>query len=133
MTDLKPANENPWYVLMTLYGEQEGDEPDPALHEKNGEAWRYWAAPAGSKREGLANLGYSLGPQGYPDAKTLEYETLYDAEMLRRNGTSFNIPAFPRPGTDKGPITMTGLKFSKLFCARGFVLPFDIDFSGSVF
>ena len=68
-TDLKPANENPCHVLMTSYGEQEGDEADPALHEKNRQAWSYWAAPAGSKREGLAKLGYSIAGQGYSDAK----------------------------------------------------------------
>ncbi|SLN47087.1 hypothetical protein ROA7450_02326 [Roseovarius albus] len=39
MSDLKPANENRWYVLMTLYGEQDGDEIDWALHEKNVAAW----------------------------------------------------------------------------------------------
>jgi len=39
---LKPANENPWYVLMTLYGEQEGEEIDWNLHEKNRRAWNAW-------------------------------------------------------------------------------------------
>ncbi len=40
---LKPANENPWYVLMTLFGEQDGDEIDWDLHEKNMEVWNAWA------------------------------------------------------------------------------------------
>ena len=40
---LRPANENPWYILMTLYGEQEGEEIDRELHEKNRRAWNAWA------------------------------------------------------------------------------------------
>ena len=42
MSDLTPANENPWYVLMTLYGEQDGDEVDRDLHDKNRAAWNAW-------------------------------------------------------------------------------------------
>ena len=47
MTDdpkLTPANENPWYVLMTIWGEQDGDQIDWDLHEKNKDTWnRFWA------------------------------------------------------------------------------------------
>ncbi|WP_420862852.1 pentapeptide repeat-containing protein [Algirhabdus cladophorae] len=39
MADLRPANENPWYVLMTYYGEQDGDEVDWELHKANAEFW----------------------------------------------------------------------------------------------
>ncbi len=51
MSDLKPANENPWYVLMTLYGEQEGEEIDWELHEKNRRAWNAWAGQALSDKQ----------------------------------------------------------------------------------
>ena len=43
--DLKPANENPWYILMTLYGEQDEDDIDD-LHEKNHRAWNAWSGRA---------------------------------------------------------------------------------------
>ncbi|WP_165798860.1 hypothetical protein [Shimia abyssi] len=36
---LKPANEEPWYVLMTLYEQREWEDLDWELHEKN---WRVW-------------------------------------------------------------------------------------------
>ncbi|SMX33632.1 hypothetical protein [Octadecabacter ascidiaceicola] len=39
---LTPANENPWYILMTLYGEQEGARIDKELAEKNRDAWNKW-------------------------------------------------------------------------------------------
>ena len=42
--DLKPANENPWYILMTLYGEQEGETIDLLLHDKNRRAWQQWSS-----------------------------------------------------------------------------------------
>ena len=32
---LTPANQNPWYVLMTLYGEQEGEAVVLQLDEDN--------------------------------------------------------------------------------------------------
>lgn len=40
---LRPANENPWYVLMTLHGEQKGEEIDWDVHEENRRAWNAWA------------------------------------------------------------------------------------------
>ena len=38
MSKLTPANENPWYLRMTLFGEQ-GDEIDEELAEWNSRAW----------------------------------------------------------------------------------------------
>ena len=40
MATLPDANTNPWYVLMTLYGEQEGKRVDNALHAKNRAVWK---------------------------------------------------------------------------------------------
>ena len=40
---LTPANVNPWFVLMPLYGEQDGDEIDAAFDEKNRKVWNAWA------------------------------------------------------------------------------------------
>ena len=42
-----PANDNPWYVLATLYGEQEGEVPwdfDEDIHEDNRQFWNCWMA-----------------------------------------------------------------------------------------
>ena len=50
---LTPANENPWYVLMTLYGEQTGEWIDWKLHEKNRAAWNAWACQTMSDEEQL--------------------------------------------------------------------------------
>lgn len=48
---LTPANANPWYVLMTLYGEQDGERVDWDLHEKNWAAWNAWSCQAMSDKE----------------------------------------------------------------------------------
>jgi hypothetical protein len=41
-TALKPANENPWYCLATLHGEQPLDRLDQELADKNRSAWQQW-------------------------------------------------------------------------------------------
>ena len=61
-TELNPAEENPWYVLATLYGE----EPDEATQNKNRMAWNSWAvsklnesdkqAIALSRKDGLGEI-----------------------------------------------------------------------------
>jgi len=39
---LKPANENPWYCLATLYGEQSGEDIDLDLLQRNRRGWDEW-------------------------------------------------------------------------------------------
>jgi hypothetical protein len=53
---LKDANENPWYVLATIYDVQEAEEVDWELHEKNRRAWNAWACQnlSGEETAGLA-------------------------------------------------------------------------------
>lgn len=52
---LRPANENPWYCLATLYGEQPIDAYDRELAEKNRQAWSRWFADiSGDQRRNLA-------------------------------------------------------------------------------
>jgi hypothetical protein len=46
MPDRVPANENPWYVLATIHGEQDGDGIDWDLHAKNRTTWNRFMAVA---------------------------------------------------------------------------------------
>ena len=39
---LKPANENPWYCLATLYGEQSGEDMRLDLLKRNRDGWDHW-------------------------------------------------------------------------------------------
>ena len=43
---LEPANDNPWYCLATLYGEQPEGRLDEGLADKNRKAWNRWIATA---------------------------------------------------------------------------------------
>ncbi len=47
---LKPANENPWYCLATVYGEQE-EKGDENLAKQNRVAWNRWMAVALSQEQ----------------------------------------------------------------------------------
>ncbi|MEP5376638.1 MAG: hypothetical protein ABJQ14_12755, partial [Hyphomicrobiales bacterium] len=92
MPDLKPANENPWYVLATLYGEQDGEEIDWELHEKNRRAWNAWAGSA-LNMEILRTFAETSGVREselrlFPRLK-MEIEELFRHEMRRRNGKEF--------------------------------------------
>ena len=86
---LTPANENPWYVLMTLYGEQEGEEIDWELHEKNRSVWNYWMTTNNSDPAILDYFGWKevkLRPHSEPGG--YGHGKLRDAlrrEMARRN------------------------------------------------
>src|SRR4051812_38425304 len=39
---LRQANDNPWYCLATLYGEQVNDRWDEKLAKRNSDAWNLW-------------------------------------------------------------------------------------------
>ncbi len=60
---LRPANENPWYWLATLYGEWSNDleKQDPDIALKNRIAWNRWFAKelSAEQREELLKKGVS--------------------------------------------------------------------------
>lgn len=95
---LKPANENPWYVLMTLYGEQVGEELDEELHEKNRAAWNAWSCQAMSEEEReKAAKSSQVTVAELSDWLTQQHTVTrrHKAEMLRRNGKGFAYPGLP--------------------------------------
>lgn len=94
MADLTLANENPWYVLMTLYGEQEGDEVDWDLHERNRNVWNSWSCQNSSKEDRLT-MFVDIELQDYDVSNWTDIKdktlALHGAEMKRRNGSSLFI------------------------------------------
>ncbi|MCJ8332952.1 MAG: pentapeptide repeat-containing protein [Epibacterium sp.] len=98
--DLKPANENPWYILMTLYGEQDGDDIDVDLHEKNRKAWNAWSgqglndeersAAAKSSKIDVSELA------AWPEMETEVRARFADAFAARNPGLK-PIPDLPDP------------------------------------
>ena len=131
---LKPANENPWYVLMTLYGEQDGEEIDWELHEKNRAAWNAWAGfrlPANARQE-LATLGNSLLANEEWNRIGAEVRTKHYDEMIRRNDINFVDSEFPEPETCER-IDLSDLSIENHLVADKMVFHRDTYFQHSVF
>src|SRR5258708_38550160 len=59
-SELRPANDNPWYCLATLHGEQPVDHSNEELTSKNRLAWNRWIATAlnDGERAGLVKNGF---------------------------------------------------------------------------
>ena len=86
---LKPANQNPWYILMTLYGEQEGDEIDWELAEKNRKLWNAWVCQGmdEAERHAIADkIRIDRSETDWTSEKRRDVNARFAAEWQRRNG-----------------------------------------------
>ena len=132
MEGLKPANENPWYVLMTLHGEQEGEEIDWELHERNRATWNAWAYlhdPDATKE--ARNQGFE-----FQDEELIK--TLWAVEFLewlreytRRN--PYLEPITVGWEASQTAIALDSLDFGAPLCIRGFFIPKKLRANDSVF
>lgn len=138
---LKPANENPLYVLMTLYGEV-GDEGYDA--EANRKAWNIWACQ--NLDEESKKKSYLL-KQDDPDLDWVGPDILnFEAEAIRideikerhkevmdeRNmdSSGYVYPGFPEPNCR---VDLRGYRFAKTFNIRRFIFPSFFGFTDSMF
>ncbi|MCC5976538.1 MAG: hypothetical protein JJU21_00610 [Salinarimonas sp.] len=129
---LTPANQNPWYILMTLYGEQEGDEIDWDLHEKNRQAWNAWACFRLDKEEQrIASIFIKEDSQEIYSWATMseEYTNLFEKEWVKRNN-SRKIPSIL--GLNKF-FKLNNTIFEKNLCLDKCIFPKPIDTTFSVF
>ncbi|SFM46313.1 pentapeptide repeat-containing protein [Shimia aestuarii] len=123
---LTPANENPWYVLMTLYGEQEGEEIDWELHAKNRQAWNAWAGkdvPHTKLKEIAQKLkvGARELSGGQQLAKTTE--NLF-SDAWKRIGGGVTPVSMPR---SYSPIDLRGVLFHHKLVLDGFFIPSSLS------
>ncbi len=120
---LKPANENPWYVLMTLYGEQDGEEVDRELHAKNRAAWNAWAGQgmnlAEQQKTATAAEVDLAEMQGWPTLRET-IEARYLNAITDRNGWQQKVPTLP---SVRKAIELSDLKFGLTLCCNNFVFP----------
>lgn len=129
-----PANQNPWYVLMTLYGEQAVPAIDMALHERNREAWNAWASDSLSTeiRDIHCRDGISLPERGKWDDVCSDVRARHKYEMLRRNGDDFSYPGFPElSNMDK--VDLSNIEFIRPLCVSGFIFPAAAYFDETIF
>ena len=125
--ELTPANDNPWYWLATVYGEQTGGFIDENLEKKNRIAWNAWVAAALSeeKRKTLIENGFTNNElTTFSDlAKTKHY-----AAALKRSGREdISLPnPFDRPDFSKN-------YFEKNCAFKGYLFPQGVTFASATF
>jgi hypothetical protein len=129
-THLTPANQNPWYVLMTLYGEQNAEHVDWDLYKKNRAAWNAWACQA---MEDADRAKWDRVDQ--PDWRGWDIEAGqvmadHKAAMMARNGAEFTYPGFPDPSA---MIELSRLAFACNVAAQGMLFPGDTSFESATF
>ena len=96
---LTPANQNPWYVLMTLYGEQEGPGKDYPLAVRNASAWNAWIGQVMNdegRKEANQNGGFDLDDlSAWPKRKD-EISKKHAEVWIERNA-DLDYPGLPDP------------------------------------
>ncbi len=130
---LRPANENPWYILMTLYGEQEGEEIDWELLKKNRRAWNAWTGQAlGTKERAAAAESSEIEVAELDGWEELseEIEARFAEEYQRRNPEADNVPDLPDP---KDLIDMSKTTFSKPVVLEKVLFASTAGFQSSTF
>ena len=98
--ELKDPNQNPWYILMTLHGEQEGDGVNGKLHENNRNLWNAWACqgmPLEKRQAIAAIIRVDLEATVWTDVVAKEVAARFRKEWCRRNGPSDIVPEIPHP------------------------------------
>ncbi len=126
---LKPASENPWYVLATVAGEQ-SDHSDDYLHYRNRRFWNGWMCQ-NLDEESRRKVAQALG---------LSESALQPLDLDQQNTliTRFN-EAFPEDGVDllrklhQQVLKLSFLYFDKPFCAKNFYFAEDTSFRESFF
>jgi hypothetical protein len=130
---LTPANQNPWYVLATLYGEQEGEEIDPDLHERNRRAWNAWSCQTlGEDARKLVANSSSVAMEelaAWISIKT-EVAQLHESEWRRRNGDTVPYPGLPDV-TDI--VDFKRVAFSNWLLLRGCIFTVEVQFNDALF
>ncbi|MEO0623362.1 MAG: pentapeptide repeat-containing protein [Pseudomonadota bacterium] len=124
--ELKDASTNPWYVLMTIAGEQNGWLVDPDLHDRNRRYWNGWAGAALSEAR-KAELIDKHGFTAEDFAPLTEKETNEIRRQLRE-----------RAGTEEildpsDPVDCRKTRFLTTHCCAGFAFPRYASFEGAAF
>ena len=134
MAELKDANTNPWYVLMTLYGEQEGRQVDYTVHAQNRAVWNAWSCQ-GLKADEAAKVANQTEvdvaeTRGWTEIAD-EMKRLHRDIMEDRNqGSDFVYPGFPEFLED---IEFNEIQFSKAMVFIKCILTRPISFISASF
>ena len=128
----RPANENPWYCLATIYGEQEEGVESPfgflfdrKLADKNRLGWNRWMATGLSEaqRNELIKRGYNSS-ELVPLANE-ERDEFVEAFAKRKQSTP--------PEASATVIDFIDVHFERAVSFGGFVFPNYVIFNGRMF
>jgi hypothetical protein len=129
---LLPADRSPWYILMTVYGEQLGGMNEE-LHLKNRAAWNAWACQNMSlkEREAVAKAtGVPLEELSAWAASKEEIQRCFNEAWRNRSPVYQSQIDLPNPS--EAPRLMFS-EFSNSLIMDRFVFPSGIYFIGSEF
>lgn len=135
---LRPAAENPWYVLATIYGEHEGSEieVDVLLAEQNAQAWNAWTTQGMTSDELATRFGeHALQYPGVGEWPELR------ADIRKRFAERLPGDELPDPTDDidveetQFPSTVIFSRFLMLNRANFWDCSFAgyVDFGGAIF
>jgi len=97
-SELRPANDNPWYRLATWYGEQMKGANcwtwDKELAAKNRMAWNRWMARVLSDEQRTTLVGKGLPEQETP-AETSALRSAFASGRISPTSTHSGPPALP--------------------------------------
>jgi Pentapeptide repeats (9 copies) len=124
---LRPANDNRWYCLATLYGEQPVDTFDDELASKNCLAWNRWIATALSDEERA-----SLVRNGFPESELAPFSSQEKSAFYRafaaRTGRDNELPPEPT-----GTHDFNATHFDRYANFTGFLFWRDAAFRSATF
>lgn len=119
---LTPVQENPWYILATLAGEQTGYNIDDDLHRQNRISWNRWATQHLDDTEIAALL-----ESGAVQAEDIEPRSIDDiVEKAEARGLS----TLPDPSNG---VIFSNTDWSMRATFAGFVFSARADFHGATF
>lgn len=136
-TKLTPANDNPWYLMMTLYGEQEGIAADwfQEMQEMNWDTaalnrklWNAWVCQTLDKEE-ISRLASALSVEVESLSWTPEKQSELEIRFQERCSASQLSLRIPEP-TQIADLSAT--YFSKKIMAQKMIFP-ALDCDGARF
>ena len=126
-TKLTPANDNPWYWLATLYGDQTGEKIDPDLAKKNRIAWNRWVAEALGEEERTTLIKKGFDADELTQFSDIEKKEHYAAVLKRSGRESIALPK-PSESTD-----FHSNRFDHPCCFVGYLFPIAVSFESATF
>lgn len=123
---LQPAAKNPWYVLMTIHGEQDGEEIDPARAKSNCTFWNSLArADLGSDEQQRLERDNNISLTDSPNTANFHGNAMQ--KLNSRLGDGARMPS----SSDQVDFSNTVFEQTVLFPKA--VFSRRVNFSGAVF